>query len=112
MGFFGGSFDTGGIIPGSIGEPKMILAHAGETILPTHKDPKLLNRLGQNGKMFKDGEQQSQSITIETQVINGVEYATKEQMVEVAQRVSDSKINNFRNKIRNSQSTRSNLGLK
>jgi hypothetical protein len=47
-GFFGGTagtsilgkilkFDSGGIIPGPIGAPKLILAHAGETVLPTHK---------------------------------------------------------------------------
>lgn len=31
------SFDTGGIVPGSIGSPQMVMAHGGETILPTHK---------------------------------------------------------------------------
>lgn len=30
-------FDTGGIVPGPIGSPQMILAHGGETVLPTHK---------------------------------------------------------------------------
>jgi hypothetical protein len=31
------SFDTGGIVPGPIGSPQLILAHGGETVLPTHK---------------------------------------------------------------------------
>lgn len=31
------SFDTGGIVPGPIGSPQMIIAHGGETIIPTHK---------------------------------------------------------------------------
>jgi hypothetical protein len=30
-------FDQGGIVPGRIGSPQMILAHGGETVLPTHK---------------------------------------------------------------------------
>jgi TP901 family phage tail tape measure protein len=32
-------FDDGGVVPGPRGAPRLILAHAGETILPTHKDP-------------------------------------------------------------------------
>lgn len=37
--FVGGlpGFDDGGIVPGRIGEPRIIMAHGGETILPTHK---------------------------------------------------------------------------
>ena len=31
------SFNTGGIVPGPRGTPQLILAHAGETILPTHR---------------------------------------------------------------------------
>jgi len=31
------SMDTGGIVPGPIGAPRLILAHGGETVLPTHK---------------------------------------------------------------------------
>ena len=30
-------FDTGGIVPGPRGAPRLVLAHGGETILPTHK---------------------------------------------------------------------------
>lgn len=30
-------FDTGGIVPGATGSPQLILAHGGETVLPTHK---------------------------------------------------------------------------
>lgn len=30
-------FDSGGIVPGPIGSRQMILAHGGETVLPTHK---------------------------------------------------------------------------
>lgn len=33
------SFDKGGVVPGAIGSPQMVLAHGGETILPTHKSP-------------------------------------------------------------------------
>jgi len=32
-------FDEGGVVPGPKGSPRIILAHAGETILPTHKTP-------------------------------------------------------------------------
>lgn len=31
------SFDGGGVVPGTVGSPQMVLAHGGETILPTHK---------------------------------------------------------------------------
>lgn len=31
------TFDTGGVVPGSIGSPQLIMAHGGETVLPTHK---------------------------------------------------------------------------
>ena len=34
-GLFGA--DSGGIVPGIIGSPQLILAHGGETVLPTHK---------------------------------------------------------------------------
>lgn len=30
-------FDEGGVVPGPIGAPRLILAHGGETVLPTHK---------------------------------------------------------------------------
>ena len=32
-------FDDGGVVPGPTGAPRLVLAHAGETILPTHKEP-------------------------------------------------------------------------
>ncbi|HUP15240.1 MAG TPA: hypothetical protein VM848_04235 [Acidimicrobiia bacterium] len=32
-----GAFDRGGVVPGPMGSPQMILAHGGETILPTHR---------------------------------------------------------------------------
>lgn len=31
------SFDVGGVVPGRIGEPRLLVAHGGETILPTHR---------------------------------------------------------------------------
>lgn len=31
---FGGSFETGGTVPGPIGAPRMIVAHGGETVVP------------------------------------------------------------------------------
>lgn len=38
---FGGfdipGFDDGGVVPGRRGEPRLIVAHGGETVLPTHK---------------------------------------------------------------------------
>jgi hypothetical protein len=37
-GFVLPEFDSGGIVPGAIGEPILIKAHGGETVLPTHKD--------------------------------------------------------------------------
>lgn len=30
-------FDQGGIVPGNVGSPQLVVAHGGETILPTHK---------------------------------------------------------------------------
>ena len=30
-------FDTGGVVPGPIGEPQLAIVHGGETVLPTHK---------------------------------------------------------------------------
>lgn len=30
-------FDKGGVVPGPMGAPRLILAHGGETVLPTHK---------------------------------------------------------------------------
>lgn len=33
-GGFGGSFANGGIVPGILGQPKLILAHGGETVIP------------------------------------------------------------------------------
>lgn len=30
-------FDVGGIVPGPVGSPQLILAHGGETVLPTHR---------------------------------------------------------------------------
>lgn len=30
-------FDTGGVVPGPKGAPRLVIAHGGETILPTHK---------------------------------------------------------------------------
>jgi methyl-accepting chemotaxis protein len=35
--FFGGFFNNGGTVPGPRGKPRMILAHGGETVLPTHR---------------------------------------------------------------------------
>ena len=32
-----GEFDTGGVVPGRIGDAQLALVHSGETILPTHK---------------------------------------------------------------------------
>lgn len=37
-------FDQGGVVPGRIGSPQMILAHGGETVLPTHKNPGMVSR--------------------------------------------------------------------
>jgi hypothetical protein len=31
-------FDVGGVVPGPVGSPQLILAHGGETVVPTH-DP-------------------------------------------------------------------------
>lgn len=44
--FVGGlipGFDTGGVVPGPRGAPRLVLAHGGETILPTHKPGNELN---------------------------------------------------------------------
>lgn len=31
------SFARGGVVPGPVGQPRLIMAHAGETVLPTHR---------------------------------------------------------------------------
>lgn len=36
-GIFGGFFNNGGVVPGPMGAPRLVVAHAGETILPTHR---------------------------------------------------------------------------
>lgn len=36
-------FDTGGVVPGPVGQPRIVMAHGGETILPTHKAGALTN---------------------------------------------------------------------
>lgn len=38
------TFDTGGVVPGPRGSPQLVLAHGGETILPTHKRGTSLSR--------------------------------------------------------------------
>jgi tape measure domain-containing protein len=44
------SFDTGGVVPGSLGQPHLAMVHAGETILPTHK--KDLSEFGSSSQQF------------------------------------------------------------
>ncbi len=39
--------DSGGIVPGRRGEPRLVVAHAGETVLPTHKGPVMSGGGGQ-----------------------------------------------------------------
>lgn len=41
-------FDTGGVVPGATGSPQLVMAHGGETIIPTHKQ----NGGGQAGNTF------------------------------------------------------------
>jgi len=41
-------FDTGGVVPGATGSPQLVVAHGGETILPTHKG----GAQGQGGNTF------------------------------------------------------------
>ncbi len=36
-------FDQGGIVPGALGSPQLIMAHGGETVLPTHKRAQTAN---------------------------------------------------------------------
>ena len=35
------AFDSGGVVPGRLGEPVLAFLHAGETVLPTHRVPRL-----------------------------------------------------------------------
>lgn len=37
LGSIAGAFDAGGIVPGPIGSPQLVVAHGGETFIPTHK---------------------------------------------------------------------------
>lgn len=40
-------FDVGGVVGGALGSPQLIMAHAGETILPTHKGAVTIGTSGQ-----------------------------------------------------------------
>jgi len=35
--FGGDEYDKGGVVPGRVGQPRLVMAHGGETILPTHR---------------------------------------------------------------------------
>jgi hypothetical protein len=48
--YLSGAFDTGGIVPGTVGSAQLALVHGGETILPTHKKSiQELNMAGASG---------------------------------------------------------------
>lgn len=58
---FGGSFDTGGTVPGRRGSRQLIMAHGGETIFPTHKtsgesmfSPTIVSQTYLDGKMIAE----------------------------------------------------------
>ena len=57
-------FDSGGIIGGPIGSPQLVLAHGGETVFPTHKQP-LASMMGAGAVNFNGG------ITVVTQARDG-----------------------------------------
>jgi tape measure domain-containing protein len=65
-------FDTGGIVPGGIGKPMVVLAHGGETILPTHK--KNANAFG--------------STVINLQIVGDVSRQTKSAIFEMLPQIA------------------------
>lgn len=42
-------FDKGGVVPGPRGAPRLVMAHGGETFLPTHKGPVTVAASGSSG---------------------------------------------------------------
>lgn len=65
MDMFGLKFDDGGVVPGRKGTPRLVLAHAGETILPTHKSPMSVVSGGMGGDTIHLG-----GITVHAAVSN------------------------------------------
>jgi hypothetical protein len=45
-------FQEGGVVPGLRGAPKLVVAHGGETILPTHKESPNLGKFGLGGDTY------------------------------------------------------------
>jgi murein DD-endopeptidase MepM/ murein hydrolase activator NlpD len=64
---FGGSFQTGGIVPGPLGEARTIIAHGGETITPSQPQMRMLIRLEDNRtRIFVDDVEQQVHVTTTT----------------------------------------------
>jgi hypothetical protein len=75
---FAGSADNGLVVPGPIGRPRLIKAHGGETILPTHKS--------MAGMMASGWQGGSQQITLDfqgAQIIPKAPWATIGDIVKV-----------------------------
>jgi hypothetical protein len=66
-------FQEGGIVPGIRGTPKLILAHAGETVLPTHKSP--ISNFGgdtYNFEIMMYGSDKRYAETVAQQIFNKI----------------------------------------
>lgn len=61
------AFDTGGVVQGPRGSEQVVIAHAGETVLPTHKGPVSLGGASPTGSTF--------NITINAGKADGPEVA-------------------------------------
>ena len=79
-GLFGGIFHEGGVVPGSRGQQKLILAEAGELVVP----PNAINSFG--------GAQ----ININQQITGNVDQATRRALRQSANEISDAVYANFR----------------
>jgi hypothetical protein len=77
-GLFGGSADNGMTIPGPIGAPRLIMAHAGETILPTHKSP-----MGQFQRGWQGAGAQQTTVQINGDIIPRGQWATPQDVVRI-----------------------------
>jgi hypothetical protein len=77
-GIFGGSADNGMTIPGPIGAPRLIMAHGGETILPTHKSP-----MAQFQRGWQGGGAQQTTVQINGDIIPRGQWATPQDVVRI-----------------------------
>lgn len=81
-----GAFDTGGVVPGRIGEAQLAVVHSGETILPTHK-----GKLGLVGAEANSGGTQQ---IFNINVTGDISRQTRKEVLQMLPAIA-SGVNNF-----------------